>query len=152
MFQAPLSRTASDLSNETGPERLIHATVVAIGGRGVLIRGPSGSGKSDLALRLLDRGAELVADDYALVWEEDGKLLARAPGTIFGKIEVRGVGVVDWPARGRAELALRIELSGPRDDLSWLSLPSVAIEAFAASAPLLVEHALARLGPIAKSG
>ena len=54
----------------------IHATCVAIEGRGVLIVGPSGSGKSDLALRLIDRGAALVADDYTDL-NVDGRALAR---------------------------------------------------------------------------
>jgi len=73
----------------------IHATSIAIKGRGVLLRGASGSGKSDLALRLMDDGADLVADDYTEVHAERGELIATAPKTIQGLLEVRGVGILN---------------------------------------------------------
>lgn len=72
----------------------IHATCVVIKGHGVLLRGNPGSGKSDLALRLIDEGAGLVADDYTELSAEDGQLFARAPDSIQGLLEVRGVGIV----------------------------------------------------------
>src|SRR6185369_13552251 len=72
-----------------------HASTVARDGRAVLIMGPSGSGKSDLALRLLDRGFSLVSDDQTLVRVDGGRLLASPPQTIAGKLEVRGVGIVE---------------------------------------------------------
>ena len=78
------------LSSET-----VHASTVAIEGRAVLIAGRSGSGKSDLALRLIDRGAVLVSDDYTFVRRADGRLLASPPDTIAGRIELRGVGIVE---------------------------------------------------------
>lgn len=82
----------AEISSET-----IHASCVAIDGIGVLIEGPSGTGKSDLALRLIDRGAVLVSDDYTLLTRKGGKLIARAPANLAGKIEVRGIGIVELP-------------------------------------------------------
>ena len=58
---------------------LVHGTTVEIAGQAVLIRGPSGSGKSDLALRLIDGGAQLVADDQTELSPRDGRLVASAP-------------------------------------------------------------------------
>ena len=78
------------LSSETH-----HASTVAVDGRAVLITGPSGSGKSDLALRLLDRGFTLVSDDQTIVRREGNKLIASAPPNIAGKLEIRGVGIVE---------------------------------------------------------
>lgn len=75
----------------------IHATCVAIGGFSVLLRGPSGSGKSDLALRLIDSGGLLVADDQTELYVEDGVLFARAPEVLAGLIEVRGLGILRLP-------------------------------------------------------
>ena len=69
------------LSSET-----VHASTVAIGGKAVLIGGPSGSGKSDLALRLIDRGAVLISDDYTIVRRTDAGLVANAPATIIAMI------------------------------------------------------------------
>mgnify|MGYP006207984755 CR=1 FL=1 len=82
------------LSSET-----VHTSCIAIGGRAVLIGGRSGRGKSDLALRLIDRGASLVSDDYTVVHRRDGRPVASAPDTIAGKIEVRGVGLSGKDAR-----------------------------------------------------
>ena len=67
--------------------------------RGVLVEGPSGVGKSDLALRALDQGFVLVADDRALVFVSGGKLYGRAPETLAGLVEARGVGVLSQPYR-----------------------------------------------------
>jgi serine kinase of HPr protein (carbohydrate metabolism regulator) len=78
-------------------EHPIHASCVAIDGRGVLIRGASGAGKSDLALRLIDRGAVLVADDYVLLNQGQGALIASPPATIKAKMEVRGLGIITLP-------------------------------------------------------
>ncbi|WP_043643554.1 HPr kinase/phosphorylase [Caenispirillum salinarum] len=72
----------------------MHVTTVAVEGVGVLLRGPSGSGKSDLALRLIDAGATLVSDDYTDLYLRDGVLTAAAPEIIAGLMEVRGVGIV----------------------------------------------------------
>ena len=80
-------------------EANIHASCVAIGGRGVLLLGKSGVGKSDLALRLIAEGARLVADDRTILFAIRGALHAKAPETIKGLLEIRGVGIVAFPAR-----------------------------------------------------
>lgn len=88
----------------------IWGNVLSIDGRGVLLRGPSGSGKSDLALRLIDAGATLVADDRAALAREGDSLVARAPEALSGKMEVRGIGIVSVPTVQRAALVLVVDL------------------------------------------
>lgn len=88
----------------------VHATCVEIGGVGVLIRGAPGAGKSDLALRLIDGGARLVADDYTDLAVVAGRLVARAPASIAGRLEVRGLGVVEAPAVAEAPIGLVVDL------------------------------------------
>lgn len=88
----------------------IHGSCVEIDGRGVLLRGPSGRGKSDLALRLIDGGARLVADDRVDLDEQGGVLTASSPEPIAGRLEVRGVGIVTVPAVAAAPLELVVEL------------------------------------------
>jgi hypothetical protein len=86
---------------------IVHATAVARriegGWRAALLFGPPGAGKSDLALRALERGWRLVADDYAVVWISDGRLFVRAPDPIADCIEARGLGVMAEPALSLAE-------------------------------------------------
>ena len=89
---------------------LVHATTVEINGQGVLIRGPSGSGKSDLAIRLIDGGARLVSDDQTELCPGEGGVVARAPEAIAGLLEVRGLGIVTLPHRASAPLVLVIDL------------------------------------------
>src|ERR1700760_1414416 len=88
----------------------IHASCVAIKGKGVLILGESGAGKSDLALRLMDGGAKLVADDRTELTVERGRLCARAPKSIAGLIEVRGLGIIAQPFADKAIIALAVKL------------------------------------------
>ncbi|BBF69278.1 MULTISPECIES: HPr kinase/phosphorylase [Sphingomonadaceae] len=141
---------ARALSSET-----LHATSVAIDGRVILLRGPSGSGKSDLALRLIDRGAVLVSDDYTLVKRVDGRLIATAPDTIRGKMEVRGIGIVAMAALSDAPVALIADLFDPVDRMplepvhrtvAGIDVPVVKIAPFEASAPIKVELAFKALG------
>jgi serine kinase of HPr protein (carbohydrate metabolism regulator) len=128
----------------------IHATTVAIGTKGVVITGASGTGKSDLALRLIDRGAVLVADDRTVLDVENGRLLASPPTTIAGLIEVRGIGIVDLPHIGKARVVLAVDLSAnvPRmpepsfRDFADVSVPLLTLDPFTASAPLKVELAV----------
>lgn len=87
----------------------IHACCVAIDGAAVLIAGPSGAGKSDLALRLIDRGAVLVSDDRTIVEPYHGRLIARAPDRIAGRMEVRGVGIVTMPFVANLPVVLIVE-------------------------------------------
>ena len=93
----------------TGAET-IHATCFAFGDIGVLLRGPSGSGKSDLALRLIEAGATLVADDRVMLSAVDGNLVARPPPALAGLLEVRGVGLVELPYATNIGIALIADL------------------------------------------
>ncbi|MFA5950293.1 MAG: HPr kinase/phosphatase C-terminal domain-containing protein [Hyphomicrobium sp.] len=102
-----------------GAHELVHATAIALGGRAALIRGASGAGKSDLALRCLSAGtsalvpleASLVADDQVcLARTPAGRITASAPATIEGQLEVRGLGIVAVPAAGPADLVLVVDL------------------------------------------
>jgi hypothetical protein len=88
----------------------IHATCVRIGRHAVLLLGPSGAGKSDLALRLIDEGARLVSDDRVLLSVRKGALLAAAPPTIRGLLEMRGVGIVAVKAAPPTPVALAVRL------------------------------------------
>lgn len=133
----------------------IHAGCVAIGGRGVLIAGRSGSGKSDLALRLIDRGAVLVSDDYTLVTRAGGRLVASAPATIAGQMEIRGVGLVEMEAQTGVPICLLVDLDrvpdrlpdeGERATIAGLELPVVGLAALEASAPIKVDYALRLFG------
>ena len=144
------SALRSRLSAET-----VHASTVALDGRAVLITGPSGSGKSDLALRLLDRGFVLVSDDRTIVKRQDERLLASAPPNIAGKLEIRGIGIVDVETASDLPVALIIELTSdiqrlPDDSrerpILGVSLPLISIDAMTASAPSKVALALDRLG------
>jgi serine kinase of HPr protein (carbohydrate metabolism regulator) len=131
---------------------LVHATCVVMDGAGVLLRGPPGSGKSDLALRLIDGGAALVADDQVSLTPEDGRLIARPPDTIAGRMEVRGVGIETVAAVERATVALVIDLVPPDQvdrlpapaccRLLGVSLPRFALAPFEASAPAKVRVAV----------
>lgn len=91
---------------------LVHASCVAWHGRGILLRGPSGTGKSALALRLVEAGALLVADDYVELahGHDPERLEARPPARIAGLIEVRGLGLVRLPYLRRITLALIVDL------------------------------------------
>jgi serine kinase of HPr protein (carbohydrate metabolism regulator) len=132
----------------------IHATCVAIGGRGVLIRGRSGSGKSDLALRLIDRGAELVSDDYTELRLEGGRLIASAPAAIAGRMEIRGVGLVEFTAAAQAPVCLLVDLDAVPErlpepvnhSLAGQDVPTLIFAALEPSAPLKLEQALLRFG------
>ena len=122
------------LSSET-----LHCSTVAIGGRAVMIEGRSGSGKSDLALRLIDRGARLVSDDY----------------TIAGQMEVRGIGLVDMDHVTDQPVALVVRLFDVVDRMpptpelrviAGVSIPVMKIAPMENSAPIKVELALQMFG------
>lgn len=102
---------------------LLHGTCLEIDGVGVLLRGPSGSGKSDLALRMMDGGARLVADDQVETQALGGRLRAVAPKALDGLMEVRGVGVVSVPTIASVEVGLVIELM-PSEDVPRMPEPS----------------------------
>ncbi|MGZ5915841.1 MAG: HPr kinase/phosphorylase [Methyloceanibacter sp.] len=141
--------------------QLIHGTCVALGRSAALLRGASGAGKSDLALRFLalasdgDRAPTLIADDQ--VWIEDGtsgELLASAPATLAGKIEVRGLGILETPHLAVGRLVLVVDLVSdaevprmPPDPpetvtIAGVALPRLALAAFEPSSPLKLKLAL----------
>ena len=133
----------------------LHASTVALDGRAVLISGPSGSGKSDLALRLIDRGFTLVSDDQTIVKRDGDRLLATAPPTIAGKIEIRGIGIIEMERSSDVPVALWIELTSdieriPDDSrerpILGVPLRLISIDAMTASAPAKVALALDRMG------
>ncbi|MFL5005724.1 MAG: HPr kinase/phosphorylase [Microvirga sp.] len=147
---APSSANGPRISAET-----VHASTVASGGRAVLISGPSGAGKSDLALRLLDRGFTLVSDDRTVVRKDGDRLIASAPPNIAGKLEIRGIGIVDMAATEDVPVALLVELTSdiqrlPDDarerPILGVNLPLISIDAMTASAPSKVALALERMG------
>jgi serine kinase of HPr protein (carbohydrate metabolism regulator) len=134
----------------------LHATSVAIDGVAVLIEGASGSGKSDLALRLIDRGATLVSDDQTLVVRAGKLLLARAPATIAGRIEVRGIGIVAMPHVDDVPVGLLVRVDGAVErmperrarKIAGIDVRQFAVDPFHASAPIKVELALRNPEPL----
>jgi HPr kinase/phosphorylase len=141
-----------------------HGTAIAIGGNAALIVGPSGAGKSDLALRclavapstLIPVPAHLIADDRVLISRDGDRLRVEAPETILGKLEVRGLGILEVPYARGADLALIVELvapeaverlpdPAPQRDLLGVSLPLLHLAPFEAAAPVKLLLALARM-------
>lgn len=149
------------MSPSTSKPELVHGTALALGDRAALIRGPSGSGKSDLALRCvalpplahIPLRAELVADDQVrFVLKADG-IEVSPPPTIAGRIEVRGLGILALPYRPAARLALVVDLvpaaEVPRFPLDALfaeylgiAIPVVRLAAFESSTPVKLVLAL----------
>ena len=143
------------MNNKSLSSETLHVSSVAISGRAILISGRSGSGKSDLSLRLIDRGATLVSDDYTMVRRVDGHLLARAPENIEGKIEVRGVGVLEFQTTSNVPVCLMVDLDRDVERLpperetitiAGVEVPVIAANALEASAPVKVEAALRHFG------
>lgn len=144
-----------------GDAQLIYGTCVALGDNAALLRGPSGSGKSDLALRFVLGAAPgieaaLVSDDQIHIVARAGRLVASPPPALAGRLEVRGIGIVSLPYRGEAELRLivdlieledvpRFPLLTPRlEALGGIALPVLSLAPFEASAPLKLQLALQR--------
>ena len=138
------------MSNDIAKQ--VHATCVSLYGAGLIIRGPSGAGKSDLALRLIDRGARLVADDRVDLLVSDNGVIARAPETLAGLLEVRGLGILRVPVLEATVVRLVVHLMDhenvPRlpdrrmTDLIGMDVPAVTLDPFEASAVTKVRLAL----------
>ena len=145
---------------------LVHGTCVALGRRAVLLRGSPGAGKSDLALKFLALPGDgtlhpgLVADDQVYVTaQQDGTLTASVPPTIAGKIEVRGLGILQVPFVPQAALVLVCDLVAAKDVprmrpeleektvIAGVPLPTLRLAPFEASAPLKLKMALLRATP-----
>jgi HPr kinase/phosphorylase len=140
----------------------LHGTCISVNGEGVLILGGPGAGKSDLALRLIDepgfgisgslKHSELVSDDQVIITRRNGKLVASAPSSIYGKLEIRGLGIVSLDAQTSAPLSLVVKLQDHSTierlpehgtfDILGLPLPLVEIDATTASAPARLRAAL----------
>lgn len=141
-------------------DTLVHATAVASAGSAVLITGPSGSGKSDLALRLIAWPAvglglqpfTLVSDDQVRLTHNAARLVVTAPDTIAGRIEVRGVGILAVAHTVAADLRLIVQLAPAETierlpvaqtlTLAGMSLPAIRLYPFEPSAPVKVALAL----------
>lgn len=139
----------------------LHATCIAVGPRAILIRGPSGSGKSDLALRclalpasgLVTSPAKLVADDQVIVTRSGPSLSVSSPQTLLGRLEIRGLGILEVDPELDAKAVLVAEITSQQDierfpdpwptaELLGLTVPVVRIAAFDSSAPLKLLLAL----------
>ena len=131
------------------------ASAVCIGKRGVLLQGPSGAGKSDLTLRLIDRGAVLISDDYVNLKKNGDALIASPPDQIAGKLEIRGIGIEEFPYAHEIPVALVASLL-PRDEIprfpdpAYLTIEKVRIRhlklhAFDSSAPQKLEYFLKKI-------
>lgn len=129
-----------------------HGTLVDVAGSGVLLRGASGMGKSDLALRLMGRGAVLVADDQVILQARSWGLKGCAPDALYGLIEVRGIGVMSLPATKTTRIKLVVDLV-PREEVPRLpeattvslqgqDLPCLRLHAFDITTPQKIELAL----------
>lgn len=143
---------------------LIHATAVAAyvgeGWRAALLRGPSGSGKSDLALRMIGRGWRLVGDDYVEVWASGGAAYACGPERIAGLIEARGVGPVTVPRLALARVSLIVDCVAAPDRLpeesaealAGIDVARLALAALESSAPDKLALALTAPRPVVALG
>ena len=139
---------------------ILHAGLVALRlagfWRGALICGPSGSGKSGLALRALDAGFRLVADDRVVVWRSGGVLFGRAPDTLAGLIEARGHGMLRESPLAMAEIVLVVACAEDETiermpepetiQVAEVAVPRLRMDSFEASAPAKLRRALQHLG------
>ena len=130
-----------------------HAGLIALrlegAWRGVLIEGAAGAGKSDLALRSLAAGFRLVADDRLMLWVSGGALFGRAPDTLAGRLEIRGLDVVTAPALPLARVALLVRCGAPEripkprsEKILGLAIPLVELDPREPSAPAKLSRAL----------
>ena len=130
----------------------VHGTSLMLGGQGVLLRGPSGAGKSDLALRLIDGGAILVGDDCVNLTLTEDRIFMSAPANLMGKLEIRGLGIIQVACATSAPLALICDLvlsseidrfpDVPTETILNQLVPVIAIDSQTQSAAAKVRYAL----------
>lgn len=144
-----------------GARETLHATAISLGDRAALLRGPSGSGKSDLALRclacapnaLISGSARLISDDQVIVTRRGGTLIASAPATLFGKMEVRGIGIVPVASHQDANVVMCVDLvvanliermpdPWPMTSILGISVPILQVDAWAHATPIKILLAL----------
>jgi serine kinase of HPr protein (carbohydrate metabolism regulator) len=102
----------------------IHATLISFNNAGVLFIGKSGSGKSDLALRMImEKGAVLVADDRVDLSVINNNLYGSAPKELYGKMEIRGLGITNFTAKKREKIVLCVELAENREEVERMPVP-----------------------------
>ncbi|WP_395394609.1 HPr kinase/phosphatase C-terminal domain-containing protein [Novosphingobium sp. BL-8A] len=139
----------------TSPPLVRQTTCVAIDGRAMLIEGPSGSGKSSLALELIDRGAVLVGDDGVLLTATDGRLLAHPHPNTRGLLEVRNLGIMAFPCVEEAPVVLMIALdpqaprfidAAEKTEIAGIALPLVRLWPHAGPLAIKAELALSHFG------
>ena len=130
----------------------VHGTAVSLDGHGVLLRGPSGAGKSDLALRLIEAGGQLVADDRVDITLDQDHLMLSVPDTLNGKLEIRGLGIIEIESAGPGPLTLICDLV-PADQVERLpeethetllgqTVPVLSVHSESVSAVAKVRYAL----------
>lgn len=124
-MRGSLPSMSSAGEQEEATSHLVHGSAVRLSGKGVLLLGPSTSGKSDLALRLIDAGAVLVADDQVRLRREGDRLQADAPVRLAGLIELRGIGIMRVP-HGQAYIDLAVDLEPPDSSAEQLPEPAAA--------------------------
>ena len=99
---------------------LLHATCIVLYEKAVLLVGPAGIGKSDLALRLIDSGAKLIADDQTLLTRKEAQIMASAPAALGGLMEIRQVGLIRVPFQAEAPVGLYVDLCAASEVLPRL--------------------------------
>ena len=154
----------ADLADSGAPENTarLHGTCIAIDGKAVMFRGPSASGKSDLALRCLKflptfgMMTSLVSDDQVLASQNNDVIMVRPPETIAGKLEVRGIGIVEMDYCANARLCLVLDLVdldqvdrlpdlSQSEQLLGVSIPTLRLTPWEPSAPIKVALALQQI-------
>ena len=128
---------------------LMYASCVEFMKAGLLICGPTGSGKSDLCLRLIDAGAKLVSDDQTIVENCNGKLIAGAPDSIKGMLEIREIGIVETPFIDKTEIRLKLDLQSfvkidrmpemRTESIENVAIPVFCLDAFSVSAVIKIK-------------
>ena len=155
MFRdSPAEGSVMSNNSDESDQLKMHATAVAISGAGLMICGKSGSGKSDLALRLIDRGATLISNDYVDISRANGKLFLSPPASLAGKLEVRSLGIFEQEHLSRIPLKLIVKLSESPDRfpmdkqtmiLLGITMPFCTLDAMENSATIKAELALQRI-------